>query len=395
MQPTSVLVTISGRDRPGVIASFFAALAAHDVDVRDVEQVVIQERLVLAVLFDLRGDHGALRSSVTHAAAALGLECELVIDESGQPGRVDRTGRCHVIVIGRPLRPGALSHIAQCIADVGANIESVTQLSTEPATSIEMIVRSPDAAALRAALVGAADNTGVDIAVEPAGLHRRAKRLVVLDVDSTLIQDEAIDVLAQRAGVADQVVKVTERAMAGEMDFAESLRSRVELLAGLTQADLDAVRDSLRLTPGARTFVHTLRRLGFRVGVVSGGFTFVTDRFVTELDLDFAAANELEVVDGVVTGRVLGPIVDRAGKAVALRRFAAQFGVPLSQTVAVGDGANDIDMLETAGLGVAFNAKSALRAAADTAVSLPYLDTVLFVLGISGDDVAEAALGAD
>ena len=392
MQPTSILVTISGRDRPGVTAWFFAALAAHDVDVLDIEQVVIQDRLILAVLIELRGDPAALRHSVTHAADALGMDCEVVVAEvpGTTPVAPERGSRSHVIMMGRPLRPGAVSHVAQCVADLGANIESVSQLATEPVSSIEMIVRSPDAAALRAALVRAADDTGVDIAVEQAGLRRRAKRLVVLDVDSTLIREEAIDVLAERAGVGEQVAGITKRAMAGELDFAESLRARVALLEGLTTDDLTAVRDSLELTPGARTFVRTLRRVGCHVGVVSGGFTFVTDRFVAELDLDFAAANVLEVVDGRVTGRVLGDLVDRAGKADALRTFADRFGVPLSQTVAVGDGANDIDMLEAAGLGVAFNAKSALRAAADTSVNLPYLDTVLFVLGITGDEVAEA-----
>lgn len=391
MQPTSVLATLSGRDRPGVTAAIFASLAAHDVDIRDVEQVVIRDRLILALLFDLRGDPGSLRGSVSRAAEALGMECEIAIAEGFPARRQDRAGLSHVILIGRPLRPGALSHVTQCIADVGANIESVTQLASEPASSLEMIVRTPDPTALRAALVRAAEFTGIDIAVEPAGLRRRAKRLVVLDVDSTLIQDEAIDVLAARAGVGAEVAAITERAMNGELDFGESLRARVSLLAGLTVADLDAVRDSLRLTPGARTFVRTLRRVGYYVGVVSGGFTFVTDRFVGELGLDFAAANELEVIDGVLTGRMIGEIVDRAGKATALTSFAAQFGVPTSQTVAVGDGANDIDMLEAAGLGVAFNAKSALRNAADAAVNLPYLDTVLFVLGISDEDVAEAA----
>jgi phosphoserine phosphatase len=281
--------------------------------------------------------------------------------------------------------------VAQVITDARGNIESVAQLATEPAASLELLVRVPDPMRLRAALVTAAEETGINLAIEPAGLRRRAKRLVVLDVDSTLIQDEAIDVLAARKGVAEQVAAITERAMAGALDFADSLRSRVAMLAGLTAADLEAVRDQLRLTPGARTFVRTLRRLGYHVGVVSGGFTFVTDRFEKELQLDFAAANELEVVNGVVTGRIVGDILDRPGKAVALRRFAEQFGVPLSQTVAVGDGANDIDMLETAGLGVAFNARSALREAADTAVNLPYLDTILFMLGISGADVAEAA----
>lgn len=392
MNPTSVLATISGRDRPGVTAAFFAALAAHDVDVRDVEQVVIRDRLLLAVLFDLRGDPSALRNSVSQAARALGMESEVTVAEDGGPGRrPERATRSHVIVIGRPLRAGALSHVTQRIADVGANIETVTQLSTEPAASVEMVVRAPDPARLRAALVQAAEDTGVDIAVEPAGLRRRAKRLVVLDVDSTLIRDEAIDVLAERAGVGAEVAAITERAMAGHLDFASSLKARVSLLAGMKLADVEEVRESLRLTPGARTFVRTLRRVGYHVGVVSGGFTFFTDRFVRELELDFAAANELEVADGVLTGRINGPILDRAGKAEALRRFAAEFGVPLSQTVAVGDGANDIDMLEEAGLGVAFNAKSALRDAADTAVNLPYLDTVLFVLGISDEDVREAA----
>ncbi len=394
MQPTTVLATLTGRDRPGIIASFFSALAAHDVDVRDVEQVVIRDRLVLAVLFELRGDIGWLRNSLCQAAGALGLESEVTVVGEGDEvtRRRDPSSRSHVIVIGHPLRPGALSHVTQRIADLGANIDSVTQLATEPVSSLEMIVRAPDQHALRVALVEAADESGIDIAVEPAGLRRRAKRLVVLDVDSTLIRDEAIDVLAGRAGVGAQVAAVTERAMAGELDFAQSLRERVSLLAGLSARDLDEVRDSLQLTPGARTFVRTLRRVGFHVGVVSGGFTFVTDRFRAELDLDFAAANELEVVDGRVTGRLVGDIVDRAGKAAALRRFAERYEVPLSQTVAVGDGANDIDMLEAAGLGVAFNAKSALRAAADTSVNLPYLDSVLFVLGISDTDVAEAAL---
>ena len=392
MKPTTVLATISGRDRPGVTAAFFSALAAHDVEVRDVEQVVIRDRLLLAVLFEFRGDPGALRNSVSQAARALGMESEVTIaEETGAARRPDRTSRSHVIVIGRPLRPGALSHVTQRIADVGGNIETITQLSTEPAASVEMVVRAPDPMRLRAALVQAAEDTGVDVAIEPAGLRRRAKRLVVLDVDSTLIRDEAIDVLAERAGVGPEVAAITARAMAGHLDFASSLKARVSLLAGLKLSEVEAVRDALRLTAGARTFVRTLRRVGYHVGVVSGGFTFFTDRFVQGLGLDFAAANELEIEDGLLTGRIIGPVLDRAGKAEALRRFAAQYGVPLSQTVAVGDGANDIDMLETAGLGVAFNAKSALRDAADTSVNLPYLDTVLFVLGISDEDVREAA----
>jgi phosphoserine phosphatase len=389
--PTAVLATVTGRDRPGVTAAFFAALAAHDVDVRDVEQVVIRDRMVLAVLLELQGEVSALRSSVVSAAHALGMECEVAAAQDSRAARRSAgRARSHVIVLGHPLRPGALSSVTQRIADLGGNIESITQLSTEPVSAVELLVSTSDEAELRAALVQAAEDTGVDIAVEPAGLRRRAKRLVVLDVDSTLIQDEGIDVLATRAGVGEQVAHVTARAMAGELDFTESLVRRVELLAGLPVSDVYAARDTLRLTPGARTFVHTLRRLGFHVGVVSGGFTVFTDRFVAELELDFAAANELEVADGRLTGRLVGEVVDRAGKAKALTRFAEQFGVPLSQTVAVGDGANDIDMLDAAGLGIAFNAKAALRAAADTSVNVPYLDSVLFVLGISRDEIVEA-----
>ena len=399
MNPNSVLVTLTGRDRPGVTASFFSALAAHDVDVRDVEQVVIRDRLILAILLELRGETGPLRNTANQTAQALGMDCEVVIAGPGSPRREDISTRRnavmtlhHVIVIGHPLRPGAISNVAQRIADVGGNIESISQLSVEPASSIELIVAVEDGDLLRESLIRAADDTGLDIAVEPAGVRRRAKRLVVLDVDSTLIQDEGIDVLAERAGVGARVAELTARAMAGELDFEQSLRARVALLEGLPLAEVHGVRDDLRLTPGARTFVRTLKRLGYQVGVVSGGFTVFTDRFVTELDLDFAAANELEVADGKLTGGLLGPIVDRAGKAEALRRFADKFAVPLSQTVAVGDGANDIDMLETAGLGIAFNAKAALRAAADTSVNQPFLDSVLFVLGISGAEIAEAAL---
>jgi len=388
--PTTVLVTVSGRDRPGITAALFAALAAHDVDVLDVEQVVIRDRLILTVLLAQRGgDIVSLRASVTRLVAALELEGE-VEQVASEGDAVGEGRRSHVILIGHPLRPGVIGEVADRITALGANIESVTQLATEPASSLQLTVRTLDHAVLRAVLVHAADDLGVDIAVEPAGLRRRATRLVVLDVDSTLIRDEGIDVLAQRAGVGAAVASITERAMAGELDFTASLRERVALLEGLPLSQVEAVRDSLRLTPGARTFVRTLKRLGYAVGVVSGGFTLFTDRFVSELGLDFAAANELEVIDGRLTGRVLGDIVDRAGKASALRRFAERFNVPLEQTVAIGDGANDIDMLKAAGLGIAFNGKAALRAAADTSLNLPYLDTVLFVLGISKEEIAEA-----
>jgi phosphoserine phosphatase len=392
MNATSVLLTVTGRDRPGVTGALFAALAGHDVEILDVEQVVIRTRLTLGVLLSARGDLATLRRGVANACAALGVEAEMV--ESHEPDaatspRPNRAGRHHVILVGRPLRAEAISAVAQSIAGSGGNIDSIIQLAHEPVSSLELIVAGAQTAPLRIALAHAAAQTGIDIAVEAAGLRRRAKRLVVLDVDSTLVQGEGIDLLAERAGTGAAVQRITEQAMAGELDFSESLTQRVALLAGLGMSEVHDVRDLLRLTPGARTLVRTLHRLGFRVGVVSGGFTVFTDRFVAELHLDFAAANELEVSDGRLTGRVFGPIVDRAGKAAALAHFAAQFGIPLEQTVAIGDGANDIDMIEAAGLGIAFNAKAALRASADASLSVPFLDTVLFILGLSSEEIAD------
>jgi phosphoserine phosphatase len=216
-----------------------------------------------------------------------------------------------------------------------------------------------------------------------------------MDVDSTLVQGEVVEMLAERAGVLAEVAEITGAAMRGELDFEASLRRRVRLLAGLPVAEVDAVRAAVVLTPGARTLVRTLKRLGYRLGIVSGGFTQVTDALAADLSLDYALANELEVAGGRLTGDLVGAVVDRAAKASALRRFAADAGVPLAQTVAIGDGANDLDMLAAAGLGVAFNAKPVVRAAADTAVSVPFLDAVLYLLGITREEIeaADAAEG--
>ena len=257
-------------------------------------------------------------------------------------------------------------------------------------TCIEFEVSGADPDALRGALARASLDQRADVAVQRGGLHRRAMRLIVMDVDSTLIRGEAIDLLAARAGCRERVAALTEAAMRGELDFAASLRERVALLAGLDMAAVEAVRAELLLAPGARTLIRTLKRLGYRCGVVSGGFTQFTDGLAADLGIDYAAANTLEISGG----RVTGPVIDRAGKELALRNFAAHAGTPLSQTVAVGDGANDLDMIAAAGLGIAFNAKPAVQDAADASVSVPHLDVILYLLGISRDDV-EAADAAD
>jgi phosphoserine phosphatase len=390
---TSLLITLTGRDRPGVTSRLFAILARHPLSVLDVEQVVIRGRLVLGVLLgcdsppDLTGIHAA----VSALAGDLGLEAEITTGSatsavSGDPA--GRGGRLHVTLLGSPLAPAAITAIAGRIAASGANIDRIGRLAQQPVTCIEMEVSGGDPATLREDLARAAVEQGIDVAVQRGGLHRRALRLIVMDVDSTLIQDEVIDLLAARAGCAPEVAKVTAAAMRGELDFTASLRERVSLLAGLEAGVLDDVRADLRLTAGARTLIGTLGGLGYKSGIVSGGFVQVIGPLAAELGIGYVAANELEIAGGKLTGRLRGPVIDRAGKAEALRRFAADAGVPLSQTVAVGDGANDLDMIAAAGLGVAFNAKPVVRDAADTSLSVPYLDAILYLLGISSDDVA-------
>jgi phosphoserine phosphatase len=391
---TTLLITLTGPDRPGVTSRLFGILAAHPLQVLDIEQVVIRGKLVLGVLLgcdsppDLTGIHAA----VSGLAADLGLEAEITAG-SGRSDAPARglghlgTGRLHVTLLGSPLGPAAITAIAGRIAASGANIDRIGRLALQPVTCIEMDVSGGDPVALRADLGRVAVEVGIDVAVQRGGLHRRALRLVVMDVDSTLIQDEVIDLLAARAGCAGEVAKITSAAMRGELDFASSLHERVALLAGLDAAVLDDVRRELRLTSGARTLIRTLAGLGYRFGIVSGGFIQVIGPLAAELGIGYVAANTLDIAAGKLTGRVTGPVIDRAGKADALRGFARDAGVPLSQTVAIGDGANDLDMIAAAGLGVAFNAKPAVRDAADTSVSVPYLDAVLYLLGISSEDV--------
>lgn len=395
--PVTVLITVTGPDRPGVTFTLFAALTRHGVDMLDVEQVVIRGRLTLGALVATDHDPEGLQEVVEQAMAAIGMAVQTTLEADDDPS-TRRTSSHVVVVLGRPITARAFGEVARALAGMGTNIDAIRRVADYPVTGLELAVSLParaTEAALRATLVEVAGSAGVDVAVERFGLARRSKRLIVFDVDSTLIQVEVIEMLAARAGAQAEVRAITEAAMRGELDFTAALRERVALLAGLPASVLDEVAAELPLTPGARTTIRTLKRLGYRCGVVSGGFTPVVQRLVNELGLDFCAANELEIVDGRITGRVLGEIVDRAGKADALRRFAAEYDVPMEQCVAVGDGANDIDMLSAAGMGVAFNAKPALREVADTALSQPYLDAVLFVLGITRDEVerADAAEG--
>ena len=392
----SVLITVTGLDQPGVTSTLFGVLSKYSVELLNVEQVVIRGRLTLGVLVAVPADaDDAVLQDVQRAISDLGLDVS--IDRSDDQPVLSEPSTHTIVVLGRPITAEAFTTVAREVAALGVNIDFIRGVSDYPVTGLELRVSVPSDDArdrLQVALARVAVDESVDIALEDYSLSRRAKRLMVFDVDSTLIQGEVIEMLAARAGAEAKVAKITEAAMRGELDFEESLRERVATLAGLPAEVVDEVADQIELTPGARTTLRTLRRLGYHCGVVSGGFRQVIEPLAEELMLDFVAANHLEIVDGKLTGRVIGAIVDRPGKAKALRDFANQAGVPMEQTVAVGDGANDIDMLAAAGLGVAFNAKPALRAVADAALNHPYLDTVLFILGITRGEI-EAADAAD
>lgn len=398
---TPVLITITGADKPGVSSALFAVLTRHGVDVLDVEQVVIRGRLVLGVLVGTESDPEGLQEAVEQAMATVSMQVEVRIGDAigDDPFAQSRQGSTHaVVVLGHPVSAREFSEVARRLAALDVNIDAIRSIADYPVTGFQLdvsVTEDTDEAEqeLRSTLVEVASVVGLDISVERAGLARRAKRLVVFDVDSTLVQGEVVEMLAAHAGVEDKVAEITDAAMRGELNFTESLEQRVALLEGVPESAMDEVADSLVLAPGARTTVRTLKRLGYHIGVVSGGFTQIVERLAEQLGLDFAAANDLGVRDGQLTGRVVGDVVDRRAKANNLRDFADKVGVPMGQCVAVGDGANDIDMLGAAGMGVAFNAKPALREVADTALSVPYLDAVLFMLGVTREEVEAADAG--
>ena len=390
------LILLSGVDAPGVTEALFSTLAPFSAKVLDIEQVVIRGRLILTTLIGLDPAHAsAIETDLMSTAERLGLD--LAIDFSST---LDTDGNSlsnlHIVVLSSDMKPIAISAIATKIAANNGNIDRIRRTASYPLTAIEFEVSfsnsNIDLQVIRGELALTAREHDVDIAVELGGLTRRAKRIVLLDMDSTLIQQEVIDLLALKAGVGDKVSQITEKAMRGELDFAQSLSQRVGLLAYSSQEILQQVASEITLTPGARTLVRTLHRLGHKVGVVSGGFLDVIEPLLKELEIDYYQANKLEIANGKLTGNLTGKIVDRQAKADSLKEFAKQEGVALSQTIAIGDGANDLGMLEVAGLGIAFNAKPAVRAAADSSISSPYLDAVLYLMGITREEIEKADL---
>jgi len=385
------LILLSGIDAPGISSALFTTLEPFSITVLDIEQVVIRSRLILTVLIDLDPAHAAaVEADLNECASKLNVDIATSFSNETTESIAQKTGLIHVIALAEKITPGAIANLASDIAATGGNIERIHRSASFPLTAIEFLVSDSHLDSLRKALGPTAKKYGLDVAVQISGLNRFARKLVVMDVDSTLIAQEVIDLLAEASGVGQEVRAITESAMRGELDFETSLRKRVALLQGQSESIIAEVAKQVTLTPGARTLIRTLKKLGHGVGLVSGGFSQVVDPIAKDLGIDHVRSNTLEIVDGKITGNLIGPIVDRAGKALALKEFANLENVSPANTIAIGDGANDLDMIAAAGLGIAFNAKPAVQEAAQSALNAPYLDSVLFILGINREDIEES-----
>ena len=377
------LILVSGEDRPGITQSLMKVLSQFSVSVIDVEQLIIRDRLLLTVLITLDENHAeAVAADLSILQEEIGLD--IAIDFVHHEQNNENSELLNVVIIGESIKPIGLAAVADEIARLGGNIIAIRRTATTPVLAIELNIEIPNKSIkeVQRSLAKVAITNRIDLAVEPSSRAREAKRLVLLDMDSTLIQQEVIDLLAKHAGKFDQVSQITERAMAGDLDFSQALSARVSLLAGLDQSVIELVRKEITFTNGAKELIETLHKQGHKVGVVSGGFLDVIEPILKDLKIDFYRANKLEIMNGKLTGKTESAIIDRVAKFSSLQEFAKIEGVELSQTVAIGDGANDLDMIEAAGLGIAFNAKPKVAAAAATTISTSDLSTVLLLMGI-------------
>ena len=378
------LILVSGEDRPGITESLMQTLSAFSVTIIDIEQLVIRDRLLLTVLLSLDEAHAeAITEDLGVLQEQIGLD--IAIDFTQQDSTKILGETLRVVVVGNAIKPSGLAAVASQIAKLGGNISAIKRTAIDPLISIELELSIPNNSlkAVQGALALVAIENKIDLAVEPGGLQRKSKRIVMLDMDSTLIEQEVINLLGQAAGKSSEIEAITDKAMAGDLDFKAALIERVSLLKGLDHNILSQVRDQISLTKGAKKLVDELHQQGHKVGVVSGGFIEVIEPILKSLEIDFYRANKLKIQDGVLTGEIDGPLIDSHAKRMALEEFADQEQVQLEQTVAIGDGANDLEMIKAAGLGIAFNAKPKVAAAADTTISNQDLSTVLLLMGIS------------
>lgn len=378
------LILVSGEDRPGITESLMKTLSEFSVTIIDIEQLIIRDRLLLTVLISLDEAHAqAIAADLTTLQEKIGLD--IAIDFTQQHLTTVLGETLRVVVVGDQIKPSGLAEVTTAIARLNGNITSIKRTATNPLIAIELELSIPNNSLkeVQEALTIVAITNNIDLAVEPGGLRRKAKRIVMLDMDSTLIEQEVINLLGDAAGQSKAIAAITSKAMSGELDFKEALRQRVAYLAGLDHSVLNQVRERITLTKGAKTLIDVLHEHGHRVGVISGGFIEVIEPILQSLKIDFYKANKLKVENGKLTGEIDPPIIDSHAKLVALKEFADLEKVSLDQAVAIGDGANDLEMIRAAGLGIAFNAKPKVAAAADTTISHHDLSTVLLLMGIS------------
>ena len=407
-----ILIQVSGSDRPGLTAAFTRILARYRLNILDIGQAVIHDTLSLGILVETPPDaeSSAVLKDLLFEAHKLNINVRFrPIDEDRYEEWVSGQGKDrHIItLLARKITAEQLSDVTATVADNGLNIDSIARLSgrvhlegealnEDSRACIEISVRGEpkDGEAMRAAFLSIANERNLDIAFQRDSAFRRNRRLVVFDMDSTLIRSEVIDELAMEAGVGEQVADITEQVMRGELDFNESFRARVALLKGLDEGALERVRERIQLTEGAQRLISTLRALGYRTAILSGGFTWFGQWLQQLLGIDYVYANELEIENGQVTGRVVGQIVNGQRKADLLKQIATQEGISLEQVIAVGDGANDLPMLGEAGLGIAFRAKPLVKQNAEQAISTLGLDGILYLIGVRDKDQAELLKGS-
>ncbi|WP_127477537.1 phosphoserine phosphatase SerB [Sulfurivermis fontis] len=401
-----ILITVSGHDQPGITTALTAVLATYEVNVLDIGQSVIHDSLVLGLLVEMPQDAAgcAVFRDLLFAAHRLNLairfspigsaEYEQWVAAQGQPRHI-------ITLLGRKISARHLARVSEVVAEQGLNIDNITRLSgrislqhpeQKRIACVELSVRgvAPDLTRLHAAFLQVSQELEVDIATQEDDIYRRSRRLVCFDMDSTLIQAEVIDELAKVAGVGDQVAAITEAAMRGELDFSESFRRRLALLRGMDEAVLQDIAERLPITEGAELLISNLKRFGYKVAILSGGFTYFAQHLQRKLGIDYIYANQLDFRDGKLTGEVKGEIIDGQAKARLLRELAAKEGISLQQVIAVGDGANDLPMLSIAGLGIAFHAKPIVKQQAQHSIATLGLDAILYLLGMRERDIGDA-----
>ncbi len=390
-----VMVTVSGPDQPGITAAFSKILVDNQVEIVDIEQASLQDFLGLSFLLDMSGakqsKDGVLKDLLFEASRLhLTLNFRLF---SEKEMKARNSKNLFVLTYFGDTR--ALAEISNILAEENANIQMISNLTRHCASCVELTIdvnEVKNLSRLKSKVIAKSHELNIDLALQKMEAYRKNKRLVFFDMDSTLVDMEIIDEMAQRAGVLKEVSRITEKAMRGDIDFEESLTQRVALLKGLRVEELEKIRNDMKLSEGAKDLVDTLKRLGFKLGLVSGGFDYFSNFLREKLGLDFSYANQLEIKSGVLTGKVLGKIVDNTYKAKIVNMVSSEEGVLLDQTVAIGDGANDVLMLGQAGLGIAYNAKERLERAANMSLGRARLKNILYILGISDEEMGSSSL---